>query len=95
MLGKEYGKSYEYECATVWTQLVNRLVGIVQYGINYVYIIVHIYKMILPLYTVRKKNARKSPNYMPKYKKDKKNKNIFCKVKFFIAHSQSQGIPQS
>jgi hypothetical protein len=54
-----------------------------------------IYKMILPLYTVRKKNARKSPNYMPKYKKDKKNKNIFCKVKFFIAHNQSQGIPQS
>ena len=40
--------------------------------------------MILPLYTVRKKNARKSPNYMPKYKKDKKNKNIFCKVKFLL-----------
>jgi hypothetical protein len=35
MPGKDYGKSYEYECATVWTQLVNRPVGIVQYGIQY------------------------------------------------------------
>jgi hypothetical protein len=90
MLGKDYGKSYEYECATVWTQLVNRPVGIVQYGIKYTMYIKNAFAFVYG----RKKRTLESLQIICQIIKRKFLTRISFAT-FFISHSQSQRIPQS